>query len=208
MFSRIVRGVYYLFGANSSYDEPDIHRENLVGTALRRCNVELRNKLNLTEIIPHLNQHDLVTNSDVHMLRSMPAPEGVDHLISMLPRKKDGWWKAFIAALKGSSSGTAHNDLVTILETELQQLMSSNENENIVNIADNQLQQNGASEYHPRSSQVEVVGGLNEALSGITRAMSALMVNPFLFSNNSANDDHIVDPNKPLKDELEEVKRK
>ena len=83
MLSRLVQDDYF---RATSYDESERCQETLEGTALRRCNVKLRNKLNLTEIIPYLNQHDLVTSSDVHILQSMPVPEGVDYLISILPK--------------------------------------------------------------------------------------------------------------------------
>ena len=93
--------------------------EKLQEKALHRCHAKLRDKLDLTEIIPFLDQQDLLTGDDTHCLWSKSPAEGVAYLISMLPTKRIGWWDKLIDSLERSGGGTAHRYLALCLEKEL-----------------------------------------------------------------------------------------
>ena len=125
MFSGIVQRLHQFFGVQNAIEGPDASQETLEEVALRYCSVMLRKKVDVKEIIPHLRQRNLLTESDVYSLKSKSNEEGVDHLVSVLPKKKEGWWDELIASLKCSSTGTAHGDLVNLLEAELQKLTIS-----------------------------------------------------------------------------------
>lgn len=211
MFAGVVQRIYYYsFGTKDSNAVPGNLQETLQEAALRRCNVKLRSKLDLTEITPHLRQRNLLTESDVYTLKSKPPSEAVDHLISILPKKKDGWWGELIASLKNSTTGTAHDDMANMLEAELHRLKSSDSDaDGSLTYTADESNDEQPSEYRQgkRPSVHEALGDLNEALSGITRAICTLGENPFLFTARPNIEDATVDPKK-LKDELEEVKYK
>ena len=202
MFSGIIQRFYQLFGAA---EDTSVNLVASQEVALRRCSVKLRQKLDLVEIIPHLKQRNLLTEIDVYNLKCKSPQEGADHLVSILPTKKDGWWDELMASLKLTTTGTGHDDLVNLLETEFQKLTSGNASADSTTTADDADKQ---VTVH-RSSVVHggIHEALNDALSGITRAMCALGENPFIFRSKLTVEDRTDEPAK-LKNELEELKHK
>jgi len=93
-------------------------KENLQEETLNKCHELLRKKLNVNAIVSLLNEKDLLTPGDRHLLteehRSKEAK--VDYIIDILPSKGTGWWNKFILSLKESTSGTAHDYLASTLE--------------------------------------------------------------------------------------------
>ena len=207
MFSGIVQRLYQFFAT----DGPDTgQQESLEELALRRCSVTLRKKLNLNEIIPHLNERNLLTESDMFDLRSKSPPEGVDYLVSILPKKKEGWWGELIASLKQSSSGTAHGDLVNLLETELQKLAISGAEQASNTEGDKKAFDDEYGQLVPKRPNR---ADLKDAMSGITLAICVLVEDMFSSKSKSklAIKDHSAHHSSAstmLKNELEEVKYK
>ena len=213
MFSGIVQRLHQFFGVQNAIEGPDASQETLEVVALRYCSVMLRKKVDVKEIIPHLRQRNLLTESDVYTLKSKSNEEGVDYLVSVLPKKKEGWWDELIASLKCSSTGTAHGDLVNLLEAELQKLTISDAGQACTNEGGKNTQSSDHECVPRRRSQVylqEALQPLLDAQSGITRAVCALAGNPFMFSSEADGKRTIEDHTGPtkLKNELEEVKRK
>ena len=208
MFSGIVQRLHQFFGVQNAIGGPDASQETLEDVALRCCSVTLRKKVDVKEIIPHLRQRNLLMESDVHALKSKSNEEGVDHLVSILPKKKDGWWDELIANLKCSSTGTAHSDLVNLLERKIAELQKST-------ISDagpactTEGDRNSDHECDPRQrSQVSLQEALLDVQSGITRAVCALAGNPFMFSREADSKRTIEDHTGPLQNKLEEVEHK
>ena len=204
MFSGIVQRRDQFFAIEESDAS---QQESLEELALRSSSITLRKKLNLNEIIPHLNQRNLLTESDVFALRSKSPPEGVDHLVNLLPKKKEGWWGELIASLECSSLGTAHGDLVSLLETELQKLAISDVESQTSNTEGDKM----ASDHDPlppkRPNRISV--DLQDAQSGITLAVCVLVEDMFSSKVESKQpiENHTAHPIM-LKNELEEVKYK
>ena len=97
--------------------QPEVQSlEALREKTLLGCHEVLRKKLDVKEIFPQMNQKNLLTAEDRHVLQdpSKSTETKVSHIIEILPRK-EGWWGKFIASLKESTSGTAHEYLASTL---------------------------------------------------------------------------------------------
>ena len=103
--------------------------EKLQEKALCSCHIKMKEKINLTELIPFLREQDLLTKDEKYCLQSKPwsPAERVDYLIDILPKKSYGWWDRLIDSLEKSSSGTAHHELAGYLERELRNLDSGSD---------------------------------------------------------------------------------
>ena len=193
--------------------------EKLQEKALHHCHAKLRDKLNLTEIIPFLDQQDLLTGDDTHCLWSKSPAEGVAYLISILPTKRIGWWDKLIDSLEKSGGSTGHHDLAECLEKELTLIsggantVTANRNtdsdtEQLPVVSDVLLK---ASTAVDRAATTSVVGSKRPSQSSahtasrITESMCKFGVNPFLFSRRPDIAEFTVEK---LKDELDEVKYK
>ena len=194
--------------------------EKLQEKALHRCHAKLKDKLNLTEIIPFLDQQDLLTVGDIHCLQSKPPAEAVAHLISILPTKRIGWWDKLIDSLERSGGGTAHYDLAECLKNSIKKELSliSGGNTVTTNInAGSEMEQPvsdvslEASTAVDHATSTSVVGSKRPSRSSvhtasrITESMCKFGTNPFLFSRRPDVAEFTVEK---LKDELDEVKNK
>jgi len=99
--------------------------ESLHEKTLTSCHEALKKKLDINEILAPMNQKNLLTSEDKHVLSdtSKSTSAKVSYVVEILPRKGEGWWGKFIASLKESTAGTAHEDLASILTNRLTQNM-------------------------------------------------------------------------------------
>ena len=98
--------------------------EDLQEKTLLNCHEVLKKKLDVKEIYPQMNERNLLTAEDRHVLldTSRSTETKVIHIIEILPRKQ-GWWAKFIASLRESTSGTAHEYLASTLTNQLKRKM-------------------------------------------------------------------------------------
>ena len=98
--------------------------EDLQEKTLLSCHDVLKKKLDVKEILSQMNSKNLLTAEDRHVLldTNKSAETKVSHIIEMLPRK-EGWWEKFIASLRESTSGTAHEYLGSTLTNQLKRKM-------------------------------------------------------------------------------------
>ena len=98
--------------------------EDLQEKTLLSCHEVLRKKLDVKEIFSQMNQKNLLTAEDRHVLldTNKSTETKVSHIIEILPRK-EGWWGKFIASLKETTSGTAHEYLASTLTNQLKRKM-------------------------------------------------------------------------------------
>ena len=77
--------------------------------ALKRCSVEICDNLNVVEILPYLNSHDLLTESEFQMLlnKEITEKEKALRIIEALP-KKDRYFEKFLDCLQKTKFGTGH----------------------------------------------------------------------------------------------------
>ena len=99
--------------------------EDLQEKTLISCHEVLEKKLDVKEIYSQMNQRNLLTSEDRHVLQdTSKSPETkIGHIVEMLPRKESGWWIKFIDCLKASTSGTAHEYLASALTNQLKRKM-------------------------------------------------------------------------------------
>ena len=95
--------------------------------AFKRCSPLITEKLDISAILPYLNQQDMVTLKDFQFLKNryITEVEKAEHLICMLPRI-DGFFEKFMLCLCKSKSGTGHNDIVKELTASLNEIKENN----------------------------------------------------------------------------------
>ena len=98
--------------------------EDLQEKTLLSCHEVLKKKLDVKEIFSQMNQKNLLSSEDRHILSdaSKSTETKVTYIIEILPRK-EGWWGKFIASLRDSASGTAHKYLASTLTNQLKRKM-------------------------------------------------------------------------------------
>ena len=84
--------------------------------AFKKCSAEVKNNLDVPEIIPHLISQGLLTERDCQILLSNHTTntEKVHYLLDVLPRKERFFTK-FLHCLYQMKSGTAHGDIAMAL---------------------------------------------------------------------------------------------
>ena len=88
---------------------------------LSKHTVRIHEVLNVTAVLPHLIQHQLLTREERQSLRldTRTEPWKIAYLLDTLPRKGKHALKEFIACLEGSAEGTGHKELAEDLERAL-----------------------------------------------------------------------------------------
>ena len=83
--------------------------------------VQIHEVLNVTAVLPHLIQHQLLTREEREslMLDTRTEPWKIAYLLDTLPRKGKHALKKFIACLEGSAEGTGHKELAEDLKRTL-----------------------------------------------------------------------------------------
>ena len=99
--------------------------EDLQEKTLLSCHDILKKKLDVKEVFSPMNEKNLLTLHDKHILSdtSNSVDTKVLYIIDILPRKGKGWWENFIASLRESTSGTAHEYLASTLTSRLKRRM-------------------------------------------------------------------------------------
>ena len=84
-------------------------------------------KLDISAVLPYLNQREMVTLKDYQFLKNrwITEVEKAEHLICTLPRI-DGFFEKFILCLCESKTGTGHNDIVKALTASLNEIKENN----------------------------------------------------------------------------------
>ena len=103
-------------------------QEQLQRLALEECNVLFVDKLDISAILPHLISQHLLTDEDKQQLMKDTSTKvkKAQYLLDIIPRKAKGWFELFLECLRNSENGTAHGDLVKMLEIKFQELLESN----------------------------------------------------------------------------------
>ena len=83
--------------------------------------------LNVTAVLPHLIQHQLLTSEERESLMLDTRTESwkITYLLNTLPRKGKHALKEFIACLEGSAEGTGHKELAAELAEDLKKTLHS-----------------------------------------------------------------------------------
>lgn len=94
---------------------------------LFRCHEMFRHNLDISELIPCLGKHNLLTADEreqVLINQQLTRTYKIDYFMGILPRKGKDWFEILITALKESAGGTgsAHIDLVLALKREKSKL--------------------------------------------------------------------------------------
>lgn len=89
--------------------------------AFIKCSDIIADNLDISEIFPHLNSHELLTKYDCEILLndSITDVKKVHHLIKVLPKKGEGFLEKFQDCLYQSENGTGrgHHDIADALQT-------------------------------------------------------------------------------------------
>ena len=86
-------------------------------SAFQECSAIIDDKLDISEILPQLITHRLLTKKDHQMLLTstiLPV-EKVHYLLNVLPRKETGFLVKFMCCLWQTRDGTGHGDIVDAL---------------------------------------------------------------------------------------------
>ena len=99
--------------------------ENLQETTLNSCHDIIKKNLDVKEILSPMIQKNMLTADDKHILQetSKSTDTKILHITDILPRKGKGWWDKFIASLRESTTGTAHEYLASTLTNHLKRRM-------------------------------------------------------------------------------------
>lgn len=91
---------------------------------LWRCCPEMKECLNITEVLPYLMSEHLIAETDLDILRNKTSTrvDKILHLMDVLPKIPYSL-KTFITCLRQSSNGTAHNEIAQ----RLKQLIDSSQ---------------------------------------------------------------------------------
>ena len=100
---------------------------------LQICSPAIRNMLDISVIVPHLNSNNLLTKDNVKMLTnvSKTQQEKTEYLVYILPRKNNGWFEKFLHCLEQSAEIARHADLVkelTVTLDDMKQINNSKQN--------------------------------------------------------------------------------
>ena len=98
----------------------------------REHHPEIQNMLNVDQVLPYLNQHKLLTIEEQEELQNLfpKRSQVISRLVIWIPRKgSDALW-TFMVCLKSSSDGTAHGELVTVLQRSVDEMIKRRGQEN------------------------------------------------------------------------------
>ena len=93
-----------------------LSRFNLEKKALQGCSVTMTEKLDVSTILPHLNEQGMLNLKDYQTLinKHITEIEKIEYLIYILPRKTDFFGKLIFCLCK-SKYGTGHDDIIQAL---------------------------------------------------------------------------------------------
>ena len=102
-----------------------LQNEEIQEQVLIECSTVLTKKLDVLEIVCHLNNEKLLTPSDNQFLESdVHDGKKAKYLITILPKKDKGWFNKFLFCLHQSSHGTGHQVIIAALKSKYQELTS------------------------------------------------------------------------------------
>ena len=104
--------------------------EELQKRVLQICSPAIKDMLDISVIVPHLNANNLLTKDNVKMLTNMSKSqqEKTEYLVYILPRKNNGWFEKFLHCLEQSAEIARHADLVkelTVALDDIKQIKNS-----------------------------------------------------------------------------------
>ena len=105
-----------------------ISKHQLEKQAFQKCSVIITDQLDISEILPHLISHGLLTDKDRQTLlnKVLTSVEKTHYLLDVLPRKDSGFFETFIFCLCQSKNGTGHGDIVKALTASFKEVKESN----------------------------------------------------------------------------------
>ena len=100
---------------------------------LQICSPAIKDMLDISVIVPHLNANNLLTKDNVKMLTNMSKTqqEKTEYLVYILPRKNNGWFEKFLQCLEQSAEVAGHTELVkelTVTLDDMKQINNSKQN--------------------------------------------------------------------------------
>ena len=97
--------------------------------AFQGCSVAIFEKLDVSAILPYLNEQEMLTPKDYQTLINTHTTEveKIEYLIYKLPKKTNFFGK-FIFCLCNSKSGTGHHDIIQALTRLKAKLEEDNKN--------------------------------------------------------------------------------
>ena len=95
---------------------------------LQICSPAIKDMLDISAIVPHLNANNLLTKDNVKMLTNMSKTqqEKTEYLVYILPRKNNGWFEKFLQCLEQSAEVAGHTELVKELTVTLDDMKQIN----------------------------------------------------------------------------------
>ncbi|XP_065886829.1 uncharacterized protein [Dysidea avara] len=102
--------------------------EELQMKVLQICSPAIKDMLDISAIVPHLNANNLLTKDNVKMLTNMSKTqqEKTEYLVYILPRKNNGWFEKFLQCLEQSAEVAGHTELVKELTVTLDDMKQIN----------------------------------------------------------------------------------
>ena len=94
---------------------------------LKRQQPELVRLINLLELVPYLNRHELLTDREDYILQNslVPHHDRVLNLLQIIEKKGCDGYEKFLQALKEETSHLGHRQVVNILTAATQASSSS-----------------------------------------------------------------------------------
>ena len=150
-----------------------LSQSKLKKKAFQGCSVAISEKLDVSVILPYLNEQGMLTRKDYQTLinRHTSEVEKTEYLIYILPKKTNFFGK-FILCLAKSKSGTGHDDIIqalTRLKARLKARLEE-DNKNSGKIESSDLQQDEDEEDD--ENEVKLMTEGNYSYSVLTKRYS------------------------------------
>ena len=115
------------------------------------CSPAIFEKLDVSAILPYLNEKNMLTAKDYQTLinKSSTDFEKIEYLMYVLPRKGDDFFGKFMYCLCMSKPGTGHDDIVKALHNLKAKLEKDNKNNEMGNASDLQGAEEDENEVNP-----------------------------------------------------------
>jgi len=122
--------VYFLYRSDSDtsfYHSSTMSKHQMEIIAFQKCSTIIVEKLNIPSVVPHLLAKEMLTQRDTQIMlnQSIPDVDKTTHLICVLPRQGDGFFKKFLLCLCESKLETGHSDIIKSLTAALKEVKSN-----------------------------------------------------------------------------------
>ena len=107
--------------SSSSSSTKSISKQQLEEKILLKCSVIIHDNLDIFAILPQLMAQEMLTKKDHQTLINLATTDvdKVHYLLSILPRKGEGFLHKFMHCLCETKDTTGHGDIVKALKAKL-----------------------------------------------------------------------------------------